>query len=77
MKTYRVYEAYENAVGGIELRLTGREECVAESAEVAARYMARVFGFLGPDWDGGDVIVATDDDGDSFHLYRKNEAVEE
>ena len=67
-KTYRVYEAFRNTVGGVEGCGAGSETVEADSAESAAREF----------WDGWDagwdadestVIVATDDDGDSVHYY--------
>lgn len=71
MATYRVYAAYENAVGGIEGCGAGSEEFDASSAEAAARTAAEEWCWLRGDWDGGDVIVATDDNGDSYHLHRE------
>ena len=65
MKTYRVYEAVRNDGGGID-GVGGWDSIVAETAEQAAHE------FWGTGWDEADsetVIVATDDDTDSFHFY--------
>lgn len=62
MTTYRIYTGYYNAVGGIEAHGTGWEYVNAASAEEAARAAddSRL--------QAGDVIVATDDNGDSYYL---------
>jgi hypothetical protein len=69
MKTYRVYEAFRNDGGGVEGTGSGWEEIQAKTAEEAARE------FWGSGWDADEntVIVATDDDTDSFHLYPEGE----
>ena len=64
MKTYRVYSAYRNEVGGIEGAGTGSETVEAMTAEDAARDY-----YDGWDVDEDSVIIATDDDGDSVHYY--------
>lgn len=69
-KTYRVYEAFRNAAGGVEGCGTGSEEFEATSAMEAAQMAADDWDWDREDWDGGDVIVATDDEGDSYHLSR-------
>ena len=67
MKTYRVYEAFENCAGGIEDVGGDWEEIDAETAEEAAKKW-----WDENKWDVGDdddtVIVATDDDGDFYYL---------
>jgi hypothetical protein len=60
-KLYRVYEAVENAGGGVEGVGAGWEEIEANSARE----------FWGSGWEDADpstVIVATDDEGDSAHF---------
>lgn len=70
-KEYRCYEATKNEVGGIEGCGSGWEMIEAATAEEAAKMAADELGWGRPDWDGGDVIVATDDGGDSYHLHRE------
>jgi dipeptidyl aminopeptidase/acylaminoacyl peptidase len=66
MKPYRVYEAFENCVGGIEDVGGDWEEIDAETAEEAAKKWWEENGW---DWKDDDtVIVATDDDGDFYYL---------
>jgi len=63
MKKYRVYEAYVNLVGGVEGVGFGWRYIKAESAKEAAEKYADELGDT-------ELIVATDDDGDSYHLYK-------
>lgn len=70
MKTYRTYEATQNSAGGIEGCGAGSEHYDADSAEEAARMAADDWDWQRNDWDGGDVIVATNDKGESYHLHR-------
>ena len=72
VETYRVYEGYVNPVGGVEPCGMGWEEYDAETAADAARLAADEWGWDASSWDGGNVIVATDDDGDSYHLHRED-----
>ena len=71
MKQYRTYEAFRNQAGGIEGCGTGSEHYEADTAEEAARMAAEEMDWGRDDWDGGNVIVATDDEGDSYHLHRE------
>jgi len=72
MKMYRVYEACLNIGGGVEGCGCGDYDYRAGSAQEAAQMAARDWQWDREDWDGGDVIVATDDDDDvdSYHLHR-------
>ena len=73
MKTYRVYEAYKNIVGGIDSVLNEWDYLAAKSAEDAAiRYWNDI---KHTDIDENTVIVATDDDGDSAHFYPKDREI--
>lgn len=71
MKTYRVYEAYRNPVGGVESCGTGFEEIEADTAKQAAQIAADNWGWASSEWDGGDVIVSTDDMGNYCYLDRE------
>lgn len=70
MTIYRVYEAFRNSIGGVEGCGAGSEEVEADTAEQAAQIAADEWGWSSDEWDGGNVIVATDDMGDSYYLDR-------
>ena len=71
---YRCYEAYRNAAGGVESCGAGEEYVEAICARDAAEHLARIWGARSARWDGGDVIVAEDEDGvESYHLYLEEE----
>lgn len=69
INNYRVYAATTKH-GGVQGTGQGDEYYEAATAAEAAQMAADDWGWDEDDWDGGDVIVATDDDGDSYHMHR-------